>query len=297
MWRSGMRRPNRTPAGIKRRLSLSLFSLALVLPLATGDALAAGEKSGKKKGGATTGAKPNERALGELMGPYKFGMSKQDVLRVLSKQINERYKEKIAGTTDVYVQDKLRRDRQSEFERIKKSFVEFKGKKTGWDVSIIDDQFGHNSDEAMMVHWENSSESGRDQRRFFFFHDGQLYKMFIALNSAQLKDDQRSFTYFQNLMEQRYGTGKVQVDKGTIEWKSRTHRLLAVDKLAFYGSFCLIISDPQEDTELAAIHAANKKPKAENKVIKSVMSDDKKDDSPGLDENRGAVEGVVGGKK
>jgi hypothetical protein len=284
MWRPGM-----------RQLCLALFSCALVLTCLGREAQAA-DKKGKKRSAATVGAKLSERALGELMGPFKFGMGKQDVLRELSRQINERYKEKIAGTTDVYVQDKLRRDRQAELDRIKKSYVEFKGKKTGWDVSIIDDQFGHNTDEAMMVYWENAADSGRDQRRFFFFHDGQLYKMFIALNSGQLRDEQRSFAYFQNLMEQRYGAGKVQADKGIIEWKSGTHRLLAVDKLAFYGSFCLIISDPGEDQELADIRSANKKVKPENKVIKSVMEggDDKQTESPGLDDNRGAVEGVVG---
>ena len=275
-------------------ISLSLGALAVTAASTTPSAWAGGKK---KREPATVGAKISERALGELMGPYKFGMGKQDVLRVLSRQINDRYKEKIAGTADVYTQDKLRRDRQAEFDRIKKSYVEFTGTKGGWDVSIIDDQFAHNTGESMMVYWENAPETGRDQRRFFFFHDGQLYKMFIALNSAQLKDEQRSFAYFQNLMEQRYGSGRVQADKGFIEWKSSTYRVLAVDKLAFYGSFCLVIADPREEQQLADLRGAHKKPKSENNVIKSVMGGDKKEETPGLEDNRGAVEGVVGGGK
>ena len=278
-----------------RRLSvgLSVCTLAVTTAAATPDAWAGGKK---KREPATVGAKISDKALGELMGPYKFGMTKQDVLKVLSRQINERYKEKIAGTADVYAQDKLRRDRQNEFDRIKKSYVEFTGTKGGWDVSIIDDQFAHNTGESMMVYWENAPETGRDQRRFFFFHDGQLYKMFIALNSAQLKDEQKTFAYFQSLMEQRYGAGRVHADKGMIEWKSNTYRVLAVDKIGFYGSFCLVISDPREEQELADARAAHKKPKSENKVIQSVMGGDKKEADPGLDDNRGAVEGVVGGK-
>jgi hypothetical protein len=283
MWRSGF-----------RRLSLAVSLSALAVTAAAPNAEAGGKKG--KRAAANVGAKLSDRALGELMGPYKFGMSKQDVLRVLSRLINDRYKEKIAGTADVYAQDKLRRDRQSEFDRIKKSFVEFKGKKTGWDVSIIDDQFAHDTDESMMVYWENAPDTGRDQRRFFFFHDGQLYKMFIALNSAQLKDEQRSFTYFKDLMEQRYGAGRVDVSNGLIEWKSPTYRVLAMDKLNFYGSFCLVISDPQEDKELADIRAAHKKAKPENNVIKSVMEDEKNQENPGLEENKTAVENVVGGK-
>lgn len=298
MWRPVLCRPDRTSAGL-RRLWYTLALSGLALALTAGDARAAGEqkKPKQKRAAATAGAKINERALGELMGEFKFGMTKQDVLRVLSRQINERYKEKIAATADVYAQDKLRRDRQAEFDRIKTSYVEFKGAKTGWDVSLVDDQFAHNTDESMMVYWENAPDTGRDQRRFFFFHDGQLYKMFIALNSSQLRDDQRSFTYFKDLMEQRYGAGKVEADKGTIEWKSPTYRVIAADRLNFYGAFCLIVSDPREDTELAELRAKRKQPKPENKVIKSVMEGDKTEDQPGLDDNRGAVEGVVGRKK
>jgi hypothetical protein len=281
MWRSGF-----------SRLPVSLLACALALSAATADALAGGDGKGKQP--KQVGAKLSERALGELMGPYKFGMDKQDVLRVLSAKINERYKDRIAGTADVYAQDKLRRDRQGEFDRIKKSYVEFLGKKTGWDVSIVDDQFAHETGEAMMVHWENAPESGRDQRRFFFFHKGRLYKMFIALNSAQLKDEQKNFTYFQGLMEQRYGAGKVNTEKGYIEWKSPAYRVLALDRLSFYGSFCLVISDPQEDAQLVSIRESHKKQKPENKVIKSVMEKDAKDGTPGLEDNRAAVEGVVG---
>jgi len=287
MWRSG---------ACRLSSALSLCAALLALATAGGDALAAGQKPKSKPAPARVGTKLSERALGELMGPYKFGMTKQDVLRALSAQISERYKEKIAGTSDVYAQDKLRRQRQGELDRIKKSYVEFKGTKTGWDVSIIDDQFAHNTDESMMVHWENAPDRGQDQRRFFFFHDGHLYKMFVALNSAQLKDEQRSFSYFQNLMEQRYGAGKVHPDQGVIEWQSGTYRVLAVDKLNFYGSFCLVISDPREDQELAAIRAAHKVEKPQNKVIDSVMSKDPKEDTPGLEDNKEAVEGVLSGK-
>lgn len=281
--------------GSGSRLLASASVCALALGLASGSAGAAGKKG--KRSAATVGAKLSDRALGELMGPYKFGMGKQDVLRVLSRQIGDRYKEKIAGTTDVYAQDKLRRERQAEFDRIKASYVEFRGEKTGWDVSIIDDQFAHQTGESMMVYWENAPDTGRDQRRFFFFHDGRLYKMFIALNSSQLKDEQRNFGYFKTLMEQRYGAGRVNAEKGLIEWRSPTYQVAAIDKLNFYGSFCLVIADPQEEAALADLRASHKKPPEENKVIKSVMQDDKDPETPGLDDNRAAVEGVVGGGK
>jgi hypothetical protein len=229
-------------------------------------------------------------------------MSSKDVLKVLAKQIDERYQEKISATEDVYVQDSLRREKQKEIDRIKNSFVEFKGEKTGWDVSIIDDQFAHDTDESMMVYWENAPDTGKDQRRFFFFHDGQLYKMFIALNSGMLKGDARSFGYFKGIMERRYGSGKLVSEKDKqgnehpvlIEWRSKDYHLQAIDKLDFYGSFCLMIADPTTEKTVASIRDANKKEPAKNTVIDAVLGQ-KDDDTPGLDENKGAVDAVLKG--
>jgi hypothetical protein len=266
------------------------------------DALAGKKKSkAKPKAAATAAFKGDAKALGELMGPYKFGMTSKDILGILSKQIGDRYKEKIAATTDVYQQDKLRRDRQAELDRIKKSFVEFKGSKTGWDVSIIDDQFAHNTDESMMVHWENDPASGRDQRRFFFFHDGRLYKMLIALNSSQLKNEQRTFDYFRGLMEARYGKGSVKSAKDIdgvdrpigLDWRSKSHHVSALDKLAFYGSFVLVVADPGQESTLASIRQQNAKPKSKNAALQTVLEKD--DDQLGLEDNKASSDAVLKG--
>jgi hypothetical protein len=269
----------------------------------TADALAGKKKSKAKPKSASTAAfKGDAKALGELMGPYKFGMTSKDILGILSKQIGERYKEKIAATTDVYAQDKLRRDRQAELDRIKKSFVEFKGKKTGWDVSIIDDQFAHNTDESMMVHWENSADTGRgDQRRFFFFHDGRLYKMLIALNSSQLKNEQRTFDYFRGLMEARYGKGSVKTSKDIdgvdrpvgLDWRSKSHHVAALDKLAFYGSFVLVVADPGQEATLASIRQQNAQKKSKNTALQTVLEKD--DDKLGLEDNKAGSDAVLKG--
>jgi hypothetical protein len=278
------------------------FALGSVL---SGTALAAKKKSkakAKAKAAPTAQFKGDAKALGELMGPFKFGMSSKDILGILSKQIGEKYKDKIAGTTDVYAQDKLRRDRQAELDRIKKSYTDFKGTKTGWDVSIIDDQFAHNTDESMMVYWENDAESHKDQRRFFFFHDGRLYKMLIALNSSNLKNEQRTFDYFRGLMEARYGKGSVRSAKDAdgvdrpvaLEWRSKSHHVSALDKLAFYGSFVLVVADPAQESTLAEIRTQNARPKAKNTALETVL-EKKGDDQLGLDDNKSAEDAVLKG--
>lgn len=292
-------------AGFRRSL-ITAFVGAFALTCAIAGDADAGKRKRKKAAAkpaaaaalkVTTGE--HAAALAELMGPYKFGMSSKEILNVLGSQINEKFEEKIKATTDVYAQDKLRRTRDIELGRIKKSYVEFRGAKGGWDVSIIDDQFAHNTDESMMVQWEN--QGGTDQRRFFFFRDKKLYKMFIALNSKNLKDEQKTFSFFQGLMEGKYGAGKVVLSKDIdgverpmgVEWRTKSHHVTALDKLSFYGSFCLVIADPSVEKDLVAVRTASAKAKVTNTAMKSVVTGDKEDDTPGLDENKAAVDALL----
>ena len=279
------------------RSALSRFLWIAVAGLfLAGNAAAPAEARRKKAPAKRSAAKVNEGALGELMGPFKFGMNQKQVLKILSQQIAERYKEKISATADVYAQDKLRREQKSEIARIKKSAAEFKGKKSGWDVSIIDDQFAHGSGESMMVYWENEPGSGKDQRRFFFFHEGRLYKMFIALSGDMVKGEQRSFSYFKDLMEKRYGPAQVATSPGAsvevVDWKTPKYHVQAIDKLSFYGSFILVISDPRVEAVVAELRAANKKPAKSNAILDSVL-EGADAPPPSLDSNKASVDSIT----
>src|SRR5688500_10127835 len=88
---------------------------ALTLSAAAADAGAAKKKRAKP----AAIQKVDARAIGELMGPFKFGMTPKQVLGVLAKQIDEKYAERIKTTEDVYKQDQLRRQKQVEIDRIR----------------------------------------------------------------------------------------------------------------------------------------------------------------------------------
>lgn len=241
----------------------------------------------------------NAKALAQLMGPYKFGMTKKDILGLMRKEIAAQYADKIKKTTDIYKQDKLRRERKKKLAAIADTYITFEGKKTGWDVSIIDDQFFHNTDESMLVRWEYD-DSGKNQRRFFFFHHGRLYKMFVALNSSMLKGEQRTFAFFQKVMVQRYGPGQLTYKtdiKGekapdALQWHTRNYHVSALNKLDFYGSFCLVIADPQVEKEVAEVRAAVRRPKAKNNIMKAIIETDP-NAKPGLDENSSTIDSVT----
>lgn len=279
-----------------RTWGLMATALAAILVISTGTA-DAGRRHHKKK--KAKPAKPvpammnaaQAKAVKAFMGAFKFGMSKDDVVKVVAKQIKERYADTIANTDDVYAQDKLRRKRDKEVKRFRKSWIEFKGHKTGWDVSIIDDQFKQKTGEAMMVHWETSE--GRDQRRFFFFFRGRLYKMFLALNTSAIAGaEDKGFDYFRQLMESRFGPG---ADiNGRVEWRSKKLHAQAINKMGLYGAFCLAISDLESEADLASVRKANAPdgPKKDN-IIEAIKDDGSE---PDLKSNANTIDALTKGK-
>jgi hypothetical protein len=259
---------------MSRSVGRALVTLIVMFAIA---ASASSAEAGKRKKKAAKKAAPavmnaeQEKALGAFMGPFKFGMTKEDIIKVVSKQVRERYAEKIAATNDVYKQDKLRRKRDKTIKTFASSFYAFKGKKGGWDVSIIDDQFRHNTDESMMVQWE--THEGRDQRRFFFFFEGKLYKMFIALNTSAIAGaEERGFDYFRELMQGRFGKG-TDVN-GSVQWTSKTIRAQAINKTGLYSAFCLAFADLATERELEKVRVANAPPaEKKNNIIEAVKDD------------------------
>jgi hypothetical protein len=237
-----------------------------------------------------------KKKLALNMQSYKFGMTKEEVVANLTKSINEQYEEKIKATTDMMMQDRLRKDRKAEITRIEKTWLAFDGKKGGWDVSIVEEEFAHNTGESMLEKWEK--EDGKNNRRFFFFHEGKLYKMFIQLDVSILPEDKRNFETFKGVMTSSYGAGDVEADR--ITWKTPEFEVRAIDKLKAYGAVALVIEDPRVKKDLVAIREAKAPPKKEtNPVIKAIVDTDGSS-KPDV-KNNSAVDAVIqqhgGGKK
>ena len=284
-------------------ISRTIFSSAIALLIASsGAALAKGGAKSKAKpaAAATPAAKKappappvnaeHKKALAELLGAFKLGMSKDEVIGVLTKQLDDLYAEKITATNDINTQDKLRAEKKDRIAEVTKTYVEFNGQKTGWDVSVIDDQFARNTNESMLVYWENSG--GKNQRRFFFFYEGKLWKMFLGLDSKQIAEEQRNFDVFRKSMEGRFGPGGV--DAMGEQWTTPDLAVWAVDRLRFYDAFCLVVWDPRRAKEVEATRTEHA-PAAEkhDAIMNTVLQKDPKD-KPGLDENKDAVDAIIG---
>ena len=251
---------------------IALFAAALC----GGEATAKNVASKKVRKKAVSAPKANTRAVSELMGPFKWGMSPAAVMSTLGKQIDAKYEARIEETRDIYTQDKLRKDAVEEKERVKKTFTKFSGKKTGWDVSLVDKEFTQKNDESMLVYWETDEKEGKDQRRFFFFADDQLWKMFVAFNAEKFEG--KKFQDFKGIMEARYGAGKTELVDGiaVVMWRSSAHFLRALDLTTFYGNFCMAISDNSVESWIPGRRKErNPSLDAPNSIIETITEGDK----------------------
>jgi hypothetical protein len=230
-----------------------------------------------------------KKKLAELYAGFKFGMTKDEVLGVLKKQLDQKYEERIKATTDVRVQDNLRAEKRAELARASQTFVSFSGKRTGWDVSIIEEEFAHNTGESMLERWENSG--GKNQRRFFFFHDGRLWKMFVSLDVSILPEDKKNFDTFEKVMQGQYGAGDV--EPGLITWRTDEFHVRAVDKLRTYDALALVIEDPRVKQALGPIREAKAPPKKETSAVIKAVIDADKSDKPDVKQNSNAVDDVL----
>ena len=254
---------------------LGALSGSVVAGLATSDASAAPRPAAAKKPRKTPVSAGHRKALAELNGGFKFGMTKDEVISVFSKQLDERYDDKIKATTDIAAQDRLRRDKKNEISRLQQSYIAFDGSKASpWDVSIVEGEFAHNTGEAMLERWEN--QNGKNQRRFFFFFDGKLWKMFVSLDVSILPEDKKNFATFRSVMEDKYGPGDVAA--GKITWRTDDLEARAVDKLKSYDALALVVEDPRVRPRVDAAREAKAPPRKEtSSVIKAVVDPEHKD--------------------
>jgi hypothetical protein len=239
---------------------------------------------------ATAVSADHKKALAELYGGFKFGMTKDEVIAVFSKQLDERYEEKIKATTDLAAQDRLRRDKKNEVSRLESSYISFESSKPSpWDVSIVEEEFAHNTGESMLERWEN--QGGKNQRRFFFFHDGKLWKMFLSLDVSILPEDKKNFASFRQVMEGKYGPGDV--EGGKITWRTPEFEVRAIDKLKSYDALALAIEDPRVKKDLVALREAKAPPPKETSPVIKAVIDPKHTDHPDVKQNSNAVDDVI----
>lgn len=179
-----------------------------------------------------------------LLGKYKWGMSPAQVLAILEQEARADFAPRLAETKEPLEQDQLRRQLTDDLAVLRKNYVRFEGQATPWDISLIDKEFAHHSGESMALRW------GKRDRRFYFFHSGRLWKIYIAFNSDLYKG--KTFDDFAAMMERRFGAAERKFRttiKGDpvpayLRWPPINGTALrAIDNTRFFGNFCLGLAD------------------------------------------------------
>ncbi|MBW2735394.1 MAG: hypothetical protein JRH20_23670 [Deltaproteobacteria bacterium] len=225
-----------------RTLLLLVVALSFVFAVDADARKRRRKKKRRKK--VTVASKMTRNEIGKLRGKFKWEMSSQKVIGMLAKQIEDGYEKRLKREPDALKQDRIQREKMATLKKLKKGHVKFTGKRTPWGVSLVEKEFSHKNDESMVVRW------GKRDRRFFFFHHGKLWKLYIAFNTALFRG--KTFQDFAAMMQRRFGPAEVKwkLDvKGDsqmshLEWPPAGNTvLLALDETAFYGNFCLVLID------------------------------------------------------
>jgi len=267
----------------------------LTLACSTTPALAKGKA---KSGGGSKARAADARAVGELAGKFKWGMSPEDAIKLITEGVHAKYADMIKKEPDIYKQDQLRKDEGDEVQKVKDSYVKFDGVTPGtkeWGTSIIQSEFAPRNDESMMTLWE------KDQRRFLFFWHDKLYKQFIAFNAEHPVFAGKSFDDFAKLIQNRYGPAEMKFTQmktkqdmklDHLEWPAAgDYQLYAIDQSEFYGNFCLVLFNPSTAAQVEKSRTEhNTKPAKGNALIDAVTQQPK----VGTDSNENIVDQITG---
>lgn len=268
------------------------ISIAALMLFATVDTDAKRRRRKRRAQKVKVATKTQVAEYNKLLGKFKWGMSSEKVLEQLESDLRQSYKKKIVKIKDELEQDRQRKELFAELKKLKSSHIKFDGKKNRWDVSMIEHEYAHKNNESMIVRW-----SKRD-RRFYFFHFGKLWKVYIAFNSELFSG--KKFADFVNVMERRFGKGtakwKINVKKESelshIEWPPAGNTSLkAVDETAFYANFCLVLKDRREFQRVKEGRAINSPKKSSGKSLVDAVT---QGDGKMVDPNASIVDQLTG---
>src|SRR4029077_12307716 len=116
-----------------------LCAIALALVLATPALAKKAAPKASGGGGHSKGRAADARAVGELAGKFKWGMTSEEAQKTIADGLHARYAEMIKKEMDIYKQDQLRKDEQEELQKVKDSSMKFDGVSPGtkeWGTSI-----------------------------------------------------------------------------------------------------------------------------------------------------------------
>jgi hypothetical protein len=191
----------------------------------------------KKKKGPVEPVIPYTDAVTEQMEGLEWGMTWKKVISVFEQKVKDKYAKELSATAgDALAEDQVRTKMLREMRKLKDSFIEFKGQRTGYEAGMIADELTHNNGESMLQ-WD----AGKYVEYLFFFN-GRFWKRLRSFRKDSFSTN-ITFPMFLGTLEDRFGTGlETFTDDGEIDkvmWRDETTYVAALDRSKFYGAFGL----------------------------------------------------------
>ena len=224
-------------------------------------------------------------------------MSPRESFDHFTKQLQERYRPRLAKATGAIEEDRLRGEMRDQQQRMRRTFIRFTGNASGWDSSFLRDEYTHGNNEAMLQVREEETHSNSH----YFFINERLWKRYQAFDSSAFGG--ATFDQFAAAIQRRFGPGVERTGSLVegrpptrwIEWQDGTTRLRAVDQSRFYGFFCLVFEDKATLAQLPSLRTHTiQRTQAGSSIVDSVLVGEGEDTSASSDANADVVDRMTG---
>ncbi len=183
--------------------------------------------------------------LATVLGDVKWGDSKDVVLAKMKSQLMVEAKKDAKVKKDPLLMQKARKGAIDRHKKAEKSYTRLEGDNTGYEVSVIADEFSSNNGESFIRVKDSVAQ------RFYFFIDGGFYKLVVAYNSSYLR--QTDFESFVAMSARKYGrptTAEYDDIRGEeqlalVAWEDPETSLSVKNKKELFDTYTMAFTDRQ----------------------------------------------------
>jgi hypothetical protein len=166
-----------------------------------------------------------------------WGMHYQRVANQYQQKIRDVNQEALKNAGGAVEEDNVRAKIRRELNRLKQSYIQFDGKPTGYESSLVSTEFTHNNAESMLM-WDAEKFV-----EYLFFFDGRFWKRVRAFRQ-EMFGGQMTFEDYVKSLTDHFGPGKeIRNDAGKlteVQWQNNDTYMFAQDQSGFFGVYCLV---------------------------------------------------------
>jgi hypothetical protein len=271
-----------------RKLLIILFGVMFVFAGADAFAKKAAKKKkkGKSKQPKEITVAPQSDEIAPMIEGFTWGMSKDEVLKVLGGKVKAEYKEKMIKAKDPIKEDKLHQELQKKIKALKKSYVEFEGQITGYDSSLVKIEYTHKNNEAMLV-FPKDMKTDRKWDDYFFFINNRLWKIFRAYDADMFPG--LTWGDVQSAMGTKFGPKPLKVKKFDpdtkyvqtigLSWQDKETLMTLLNYTTFYGIFCLRFEDKETGAEIDTLRVNKPPAEKQESIVDAITEGTSKDEA------------------